>query len=66
LTNSPNNTLVDSAASNPVDYHIRALNNSKNIVFTRFVAVPTLRCFVDQTSGVRVTNPNGTALPCPK
>jgi parallel beta-helix repeat protein len=66
FTNAPNNTLVDSAASNPVDYHIKALNNSKNIVFTRFVAVPTLRCVVDQTSGVRVTDPNGTALPCPK
>jgi parallel beta-helix repeat protein len=66
LTNSPNNTIVDSAASHPGDYHIRVVNNSKNTVFTRFDAQPTLWCVVDQTSSVRVTNPQGTSVPCRK
>jgi parallel beta-helix repeat protein len=66
LTNSPNNTIVDSAASDPGDYHIRAVNNSKNTVFMRFDAQPTLWCVVDKTSRVRVTNPQGTSVPCRK
>jgi parallel beta-helix repeat protein len=66
LTNSPNNTIVDSAAGQPGDYHIRVVNNSKNTVFTRFDAQPTLWCVVDKTSSVRVTNPQGTSVPCRK
>jgi parallel beta-helix repeat protein len=66
LTNSPNNTIVDSAASHPGDYHIRVVNNSKNTVFTRFDAEPTLWCVVDTTSSVRVTTPQGTSVPCRK
>lgn len=61
---SSGNTMVDSEAIDPVDYHIRAANNSKNNVFTRFSAVPTLRCFVDNTSSVTVTAPNGSPLAC--
>jgi parallel beta-helix repeat protein len=66
LTNSPNNTIVDSAASQPGAFHIRVVNNSKNTVFTRFDAQPTLWCVVDRTSSVRVTNPQGTSVPCRK
>jgi parallel beta-helix repeat protein len=61
---SSGNTVVDSEAINPVDYHIRAANTSKNNVFTHFLAVPTLRCFVDSTSSVTVTAPNGSPLAC--
>jgi parallel beta-helix repeat protein len=66
FNNSSGNTIVDSAASNPGDYHIRAVNNSKNNVFTRFEGEPTLWCFVDKTSGVSVTDPDGTSLLCKK
>jgi parallel beta-helix repeat protein len=58
------NTIIGSEALNPVDYHIRAANQSKNIVFTRFSAVPTLKCSVDGTSSVKVTDPNGNPLKC--
>jgi parallel beta-helix repeat protein len=61
---SSGNTIVDSEAINPVDYHIRAANNSKNNAFTRFGAEPSLRCFVDSKSSVTVTDPNGNSLAC--
>jgi parallel beta-helix repeat protein len=64
FTNSANNTVEDSEARDPRDYHIRAVNSSKNNRFTRFLAVPTLRCLVDRTSSVSVTAPNGSSLPC--
>ena len=64
LNQSSGNTIVDSEAINPVDYHIRAANTSKNNVFTRFSAVPDLRCFVDSSSSVTVTAPNGNLLAC--
>jgi parallel beta-helix repeat protein len=58
------NTIIGSEALTPGDYHIRAANQSKNIVFTRFSAVPTLKCSVDGTSSVKVTDPNGKPLTC--
>jgi parallel beta-helix repeat protein len=61
---SSGNTLVDSEAIDPVDYHIRAANNSQNNVFTRFSADSPLRCFVDKKSSVTVTNPAGAPVPC--
>jgi parallel beta-helix repeat protein len=61
---SPNNTIIDSEAINPVDHHIRAANASKDNAFTRFSTEPTLRCFVDSTSSVTVTSPNRKALGC--
>ncbi len=64
LNQSSGNTIVDSEAINPVDYHIRVANTSKNNVFTRFSAVPNLRCFVDSSSSVTITAPNGTSLAC--
>ena len=64
FNNSSDNTIVDSEAIDPVDYHIRAANRSKNIVFTRFLAAPTLQCFVDKRSRMTVTDPNGDPLEC--
>jgi parallel beta-helix repeat protein len=64
FTQSSGNTIVDSEAIDPVDYHIRAANSSKNNVFTRFSVDSPLRCFVDGKSSVTVTNPAGTPLPC--
>jgi parallel beta-helix repeat protein len=61
---SSGNTIVDSEALNPVDYHIRAANNSKTNTFTRFRAEPTLRCFVDSQSSVTVTDPDDNSLEC--
>jgi Right handed beta helix region len=61
---SSGNTIVDSEAIDPVDYHIRAANTSKNNAFTRFLAGPSLWCFVDGTSKVTVTDPNGNPLGC--
>jgi parallel beta-helix repeat protein len=64
---SSNNQVVDSEARHPGDYHIRAAKQSKNNVFTRFTAVPgPLRCFVDRTSSVTVTDPTGKTLKCGK
>lgn len=64
---SSNNQVIDSEARRPGDYHIRAANQAKNNVFTRFTAVPgPLRCFVDGTSSVKVTDPAGKALKCGK
>jgi parallel beta-helix repeat protein len=64
FTQSSGNTIVDSQAIDPVDYHIRAANSSKNNVFTRFSVDSPLRCFVDGKSSVTVTNPAGTPLTC--
>ena len=58
------NTIVDSEAIDPVDYHIRAANNSQNNVFTRFSADSPLRCFVDGKSSVTGTDPAGNPLTC--
>jgi parallel beta-helix repeat protein len=64
LNRSSGNVIVDSGAIDPIDHHIRAASASKGNVFTRFAADPTLRCFVDQTSTVTVTDPNGNTLTC--
>jgi hypothetical protein len=61
---SSGNKVVDSEAIDPDDYHIRAANNSKNNVFTRFSVDSPLRCFVDGSSSVTVTNPAGNPLTC--
>jgi hypothetical protein len=61
---SSSNMIVNSHAIDPVDYHIRAANSSKNNVFTRFSADSPLRCFVDGNSSVTVTNPAGNPLTC--
>ncbi len=67
FTASSNNQVIDSAARHPGDYHIRAAKQSKNNVFTRFTAAPgPLRCFVDGTSSVKVTDPTGKVLKCGK
>lgn len=64
FNHSSDNTIVDSEGINPLDYHIRAANASTNNVFMRFLAEPTLRCFVDSTSSVTLTDPVGNPLGC--
>jgi parallel beta-helix repeat protein len=64
LNNASNNEIIDSEAIEPVDFHIRAADGSKNNIFTHFLAVPALQCFVDKQSNVVVTDALGEALPC--
>lgn len=67
LNNSSDNIIIDSSASRPGDYHIRVANQSLNNVFTRFTPVgQTLKCYVDASAGVTVTNSNGQILKCTK
>ena len=63
---SSNNTILDSEAIKPGSYHIKAAASSKNNTFTRLSATPTLRCSVDRTSQVIVTDQNGNRLRCGK
>jgi parallel beta-helix repeat protein len=56
------NTIIDSEVINSIKYHIRAVSTSKNNVLTRFSVQPPLRCFVDSTSNVTVTDPHGDPL----
>jgi parallel beta-helix repeat protein len=58
------NVIVDSQAANPADYDIRAATNSTNNVFTRFSVPAKLKCSVDHSSSVSVTNNRGVALAC--
>jgi parallel beta-helix repeat protein len=65
FNNASNNTIVDSEATRPADYHIRAANSSTNNVFTSFSWVPQkLKCYIDSGSSVSVTNSNGKVLQC--
>jgi len=65
LNKASRNTIEDSVAIDPVDYHIRVANSSQDNVFTRFSTTPqTLQCYVDATSSVTVTNPSGQILQC--
>jgi hypothetical protein len=66
FTSSSNNVIVRSEALGPTDYDIKAVTSSKNNVFTNFSAAPPFLCSVDKTSSVRVTDPDGYALPCGK
>ncbi len=63
---SSNNTILDSEAIRPGSYHIKAVSGSKNNTFTRLSATPTLRCSIDRTSQVIVTDQNGNRLRCGK
>lgn len=65
FNNASGNNIIDSEAIRPVDYHIRVANQSLNNVFSRFTSVPqTLKCYVDTSSSVTVTNVNGQTLKC--
>lgn len=65
FNNASGNSIIDSEAIRPVDYHIRVANQSLNNVFSRFTSVPqTLKCYVDTSSNVTVTNVNGQTLKC--
>jgi parallel beta-helix repeat protein len=62
--NSPGNKVIDSQASNPAGYHIKAASGSSALVFQRFSFNAPLRCSVDSSSGVTVTNPEGQPVAC--
>jgi parallel beta-helix repeat protein len=60
------NLIEDSEAIEAASYDIRATSGSVGNVFTRFSGPARLDCSVDQTSGVRVTDDRGAAMPCGK
>jgi parallel beta-helix repeat protein len=64
FVNAPGNTVIDSEAINPADSHIRAASGSSDLVFQGFSFNPPLRCSVDSSSGVTVTDSHGQPVAC--
>lgn len=64
LNAASGNRIVDSEAVEPGESHIRAANGAARNTFVRFAASPSMRCSVDATSSVTVSDPDGRRLRC--
>jgi parallel beta-helix repeat protein len=64
FSNAPGNTVINSQAIDPADYHIRAASGSSDLVFLGFSFNAPLRCAVDSSSGATVTDPHGQPVAC--